>query len=307
MKVKILNGILLVDVLTFLLILIISLIPDHPARVVLGLPFMLFSPGYSLVSAIFPTKQNMNNIESIALSIGMSIAIIPLLGLGLNYTPWGISINTILYSVSGFILLTSAVALTRQAIANEHIKYTIEFNLRLMNENRGIFSNSLTVVLFLSFITTIGILGYTVAVPKIGEKYTEFYVLGYHGEAQDYPSEFSLQNDKVVSVLYGRAGIEVPSSTGKITLGIVNQEQVTVTYSILLNIDEEKIDLIYQGRPVSELGSIILSPGEKWESEVEFAPSSPREKEKVEFLLYKDSSQEPYRDLHFWIDVKQIN
>jgi len=113
-----------------------------------------------------------------------------------------------------------------------------------------------------------------------------------------------MQNGKVVSVLYGKEGTKVSSSTGVVTLGIINQEQATAAYRILLKINENQADFIYRGESVSQLGPVVLLPGEKWESEVEFAPYSLGDKEKVEFLLLKDNSQESYRDLHFWIDVK---
>jgi len=164
--------------------------PAHPIRVALGFLLMLFSPGYILLCALFPSMQKTSNLEKVALSIGMSIAIVSLLGLGLNYTPWGVSINTVLYTVSVFILLTSGLALIRQSVTNKGIRFTMEFKFNLLNENAGKLSNSLTLLVFMSLLITIGMLGYTIAAPKIGEKFSEFYILGYGGEAQNYPSVF---------------------------------------------------------------------------------------------------------------------
>ncbi|NOQ34054.1 MAG: DUF1616 domain-containing protein, partial [Methanosarcinales archaeon] len=63
---------------------------ETPVRVVLGLLLVLFLPGYSLIAALFPGKDDLDGIERIALSFGLSIAVVPLLGLGLNYTQYGI-------------------------------------------------------------------------------------------------------------------------------------------------------------------------------------------------------------------------
>ena len=49
---------------------------------------MLFLPGYALIATLFPRKDDLDGIERIALSFGLSIAITPLLGLALNYTPF---------------------------------------------------------------------------------------------------------------------------------------------------------------------------------------------------------------------------
>jgi len=73
-----------------------------PIRIILGLPLVLFLPGYSLIAALFPGKDDLDAIERIALSFGLSIAITPLLGLALNYTPFGIRLSPVLIVLSVF-------------------------------------------------------------------------------------------------------------------------------------------------------------------------------------------------------------
>ena len=53
---------------------------------------VLFLPGFTLIKTLFPTRE-IDNIERTALSIGMSLALVPLVGLLLNYTPWGIRLT----------------------------------------------------------------------------------------------------------------------------------------------------------------------------------------------------------------------
>jgi len=84
------------------------------ARYVLGSIFVLFLPGYSLIKALFPTKE-LDNIERTALSIGMSLALVPITGLLLNYTPWGI--RTIPVTLS---LLALTIAFATAALIREH-------------------------------------------------------------------------------------------------------------------------------------------------------------------------------------------
>ena len=67
---------------------------NNVVRIILGIPIVLFIPGYLLVSVLFPgkkTEKGLDVVEKIALSLGVSIAIVPLLGIVLNYTPWGIT------------------------------------------------------------------------------------------------------------------------------------------------------------------------------------------------------------------------
>ncbi len=76
-------------VLALLLILMVFVAPDNALRQVLGLIFVLFLPGYAATAALFPENDQIDGIERAALSFGLSIAIVPLIGLALNFTPWG--------------------------------------------------------------------------------------------------------------------------------------------------------------------------------------------------------------------------
>ena len=62
---------------------------ETPVRIIPGLLLVLFLPGYSLIAALFPGRGDPDGIERIALSFGVSIAVVPLIGLALNYTPFG--------------------------------------------------------------------------------------------------------------------------------------------------------------------------------------------------------------------------
>jgi hypothetical protein len=92
------------------------------ARSALGTIFVLFLPGYTFIKALFPTNvpiktssENLDTIERIALSLGMSIALVPIVGLILNYTPWGIRLTPITLS-----LLTLTTVFATAAILREH-------------------------------------------------------------------------------------------------------------------------------------------------------------------------------------------
>ncbi len=79
-------------------------------RVVLALPLMLFIPGYCVIATLFPKEGDIDLMERFVLSFGLSIAIVPLLGLGLNFTPWGIRLEPILAAVILFTLVMVVVA-----------------------------------------------------------------------------------------------------------------------------------------------------------------------------------------------------
>ena len=93
---------LLLIFLTTILAIIFIVTPklnETFVRTILGLFLILFIPGYSLIAALFPKKGDLDGIERAALSFGLSIAVTPLIGLALNYTPWGIRLTPILISL----------------------------------------------------------------------------------------------------------------------------------------------------------------------------------------------------------------
>ena len=95
-------------------------------RVLLGLLLVLFLPGYSLIAALFPRKDDLDGIERIALSFGLSIAVVPLIGLALNYTPLGIRLVPVLLGLSLFTVLLAVVAGVRRVWMPEAERFVVE-------------------------------------------------------------------------------------------------------------------------------------------------------------------------------------
>jgi len=70
-------------------------------RIILGLLLVLFLPAYSLTAALFPGKGGLDGIEQVAVSFGLSIVVVPLLGLALNYTLFRIRLVPVLVMAAG--------------------------------------------------------------------------------------------------------------------------------------------------------------------------------------------------------------
>jgi uncharacterized membrane protein len=90
-------------------------------RHVLGTIFVLWLPGYTFIKALFPTKvpiqtssEDLDKIERIALSIGLSLALVPIVGLLLNYTPWGIRLTPIVLSLFALTIIFATAAIIRE-------------------------------------------------------------------------------------------------------------------------------------------------------------------------------------------------
>jgi uncharacterized membrane protein len=272
------TGLLLVNLLTWLLVIVISFVPSSVVRIIIGVPVVLFFPGYALVLALFPRKEGLNGIERVGLGFGLSIGVVPLIGLVLNYAPWGIRLESMLYSITFFIFVMSIITWLRQRRLPKGERFSIQFTLgRPMLCRGGALDKVLSIVLVLAILGALATLGYVIARPKVGEKFTEFYVLGPGGGAQNYPKELKL------------------GEKGTVIVGVINHEYETVTYRVEVRIG---------GVTSEEAASFTLKSEEESEFSVEFVPQTVGQNQEVEFLLYKNGELDPdIKPLHLWIDV----
>ncbi len=83
------------------------------ARVVLGILLVLFIPGFAMVYALF-NDDEIDEIERIALSVGLSICLVVFDGLLLNYTPAGLSLGQIVISLAAISGVFTAIGFYRR-------------------------------------------------------------------------------------------------------------------------------------------------------------------------------------------------
>ncbi len=332
MKVKVKErpwDLLFVAVLTALLILAIALVPESPFRTVLGLPFILFFPGYVLISFLFPGNASLDHIERIALSFGLSIAITPLIGLLLNYV-WKISLLPILYSQTLFILVLSLLAYLRRTSIPSEEKFSIEFEINPPDwENYDIIDKAL-VIATVGLLIASGALAYNIATtPRTGERFTEFYVLGENGMADDYPTNLAV------------------NESGHVILGAINREHRKMDYTMVVRMAstnlnsskelEDKVDSSEENESVNVkinfdfenmttepmpkdhnislsdsvtyMANFTLDHDEKYKHHLNYSIGEPG-LYMVQFLLFKPDrfsvgDRKGYRELHLWVTVKE--
>jgi hypothetical protein len=115
--------ILIFEVITIILVFTIpeNFYPWFYFRNIFGLIFVLILPGYVFVKAIFPIKilnvrvaSQFEKIERLALSLGMSLALVSIIGLLLYYSPWGVEITPLVFGLLMFTLIFSSIALIRE-------------------------------------------------------------------------------------------------------------------------------------------------------------------------------------------------
>jgi uncharacterized membrane protein len=248
-------------------------------HVLLGFGYLLLAPGYALVAALFPRKFTPTGVERLVLSLGLSVVTVPLMGLLLNYTLGDIRLDSVLISTSVFVLLNCAFASYRRRRLPFHERFIVQFRFHRPNWHTiRPLDGLLSVALVVSMMTACGTLVYTLVQPRVGETFTEFYVLGPGGTATGYPA------------------VVTPYEPITLIFGVVNHEHVDAHYRI------EKRD----DTSIEQIVSLQLVHEERWEQPYTFGltePTEPGENRRVSFLLYRDG--QPYRSLHLWVAVKE--
>jgi len=133
----------------------------------------------------------------------------------------------------------------------------------------------LTVILLITIIVSICLIVYVIVIPKQGEKFTEFYMLGISEMADEYPTQLTVGED------------------GTLIIGVVNHEYADVSY---------RLDVKLEGAVIySE--QIDLAHDETWEEPFTFKATVKGDNQKLEPLLYREGADEVYRSLHLWVNV----
>lgn len=101
-------------------------------RVFLGLVFVIVVPGYSLVRVLisnrlvkFGKTTSTNQLTVFSLAVVLSIAVVSMVGLVLDYTPWGINLGTLVFSLSAFtgFFATIAIILENKNLNEPYLIY----------------------------------------------------------------------------------------------------------------------------------------------------------------------------------------
>jgi uncharacterized membrane protein len=273
--------ILIVTLLTvFCLISVVaSELNSSYIKIIVEYLMLLFLPGYSLLTVLFPRKNDFKIKKRLVLSFMVSILITLLIGVILNYIPFEAGITQVLISVSIFTLIMQPISFfrRRQVFVSFSLDLAEIFNrfkssFKAKSQRDKIISIVLIVFIFVAVFTTV----YIILSPKEGEKFTEFYLLGPDGKAYNYPTNLTV------------------NQIGTVYQGIVNHEASDTNYEVIVR---------FNGAVLKNY-NISLENDEKMEIPLTFRASNRGQNQKLEFFLYKlPDNKNVYRYLFLQIDV----
>ncbi|NQT71782.1 MAG: DUF1616 domain-containing protein [Chloroflexi bacterium] len=152
--------------------------------------------------------------------------------------------------------------------------------MKLLGQDRP--GHILTIILIAAIMAGLTALGYTLATTYESEKFSEFYILGQDGLAENYPAKLTV------------------GERASVIAGISNFEGKELSY---------RLEIVMGNKNIAEVGPILLADDETWEDSVFWIPEVAGDNQKVEFFLYKgnDAVQPTLEPLHLWVDVNETS
>lgn len=307
--------IVVITVLTFLSVSIPG-VRETGVRTILGLLFVVVCPGYAVAAALFPESSDgtvdpdndvsayfstqVTSLERAAISLGLSLSIVPLIGFGLTFTPRGIRLFPILSALAVVTVLAVAVAVRRRAgiPSNRRFQPSIGGWIGKLGGQDSRLERHLNVLLIFSILLAASTIVFSIAFPGHEEDFTEFYILSENENgslvAQGFPSSLD------------------STSENSIHIGINNKEGEQVDYIVITELQQttagQDSTEVVSTRRVGRMNTTINS-NESWVREFEVKPIMTGENVRLVFLLYREEVpadpdiENAYRAVHIWINT----
>ncbi|MFA5102561.1 MAG: DUF1616 domain-containing protein, partial [Candidatus Thermoplasmatota archaeon] len=115
-------------------------------------------------------------------------------------------------------------------------RFTLPQKLTLPKQEQPV-DRALTIILLIAILIVIAALVYVIAMPKTGETFTEFYLLGPSGKAEEYPRNLTL--NETAAVIIGVANHESRLINYTIEIWLINQTTTNnqTTYHQMWHLD----------------------------------------------------------------------
>jgi len=294
----------------------------RPVRTVVALPMVFFAPGYMLAATIYPERytgsyddddallfggraerRGLHPLERIALSIGLSVATIPLLAVVVWAAFGEFTRALVLTGLVGVVGLLLPVALARRYGLAPDQRLVTRPRTQIRRFGRWLTGSSTAetatnVLLVASIVLAAGAFTYGIAAPADGESYSTAMLLTDRADgpaADGYPTNFTVGE---------------PES---LTLQVTNSENAETSYTVVETVERvttrnSRVDVVDR----SELGRerVTLQEGATARLERDVAPDLTGESLQLSYYVYKGTAPEwpsrstAYRDLHLWITVE---
>jgi uncharacterized membrane protein len=302
-----------------------SLPGGSPVRVFAALITLLLLPGYALTTVVFPASASrgakrgqtgtfdgrkdsaadssaaaISDVERAALSFGLSLGSLPLLGFVADVTFGSYGLGPILTVLTSFLVIASTIGVYRRLRVPENERYVLPIghwaDLASATIRKGdAFERVLNVSLAIVVVTSMAIVGVALVAPQDGEGYTEAGVLAAQpdGEwaAKNYPTGVE-------------SGEQVP-----LMVTVSNEEGQPIEYTVVVLLQRVDDDgTVVEYRELNRFRNRV-APGETWRNPHQVVPRVSGDQLRITYFVYRGtppatlSRANAYRHVGFRINV----
>lgn len=281
-----------------------------PVRILLGIPFLLFLPGYALVAVLYPDSSDdeyqsfddekttrrgpllssggLEPIERFVLSVVASVAIVPAVTLVSSATPWGITVRPIVAGVALATIVFSLLAIVQRYRCPPERRFALSLSgsFLLFSADRSAYGRSapspvLYNAIFLgALVVLLATAGFAVANPPEHDGYTEFYL-----ETEEVNGEMEVMYDDSLSA----------GESQSVTAYIANEEHEERSYTTVVALQQvsyEDDSVTVHEQDVLASESATVTNGETREQTLEFEPTRTGDDLRLVLYLYEGEPPE---------------
>lgn len=292
---------------------------DTPLRPVVSLAFILFAPGYTYLSVLFPKREvpsetsddasapkhpggGFGSLERVVFSFGVSVAITILLGIALGFWVPGVTRTNLYAGLAALTTIGLPLAVDRRLRLPDDVRMrsphrTVSTRVRSRLAGQGTAANAVTVLLAVALVAAVASVGVGGGSSQGGEL-TELYLLS--------------ENESGEYVPRGYPETVTRGENESFALGITNQEEERVAYTVVVLLQEfEEGDGTGSLTAETRLRtfSATLNDGETERVPHSLGPTVDDGSYRLTYLLYPGeppadpSIDNAYREVHLWIRV----
>lgn len=294
-------------------------------RVVASVVTLCVLPGYVTVALLFPhvgearalqgegrarrgeeSETRISLRERAALSVGLSVALVPLVALVASAAGWlseGFTTRGTFALIGGFVAVVGLLAAYRRLRLPVAERFFVPFGSWASELSDGVHTGSrgeraLTIALVCSVLLAVGAFGFAATNPVQGETYTDFHLL-----TTDEDGEY---------VSSGYPDSLTRGESTELSYGIRSYEAASTDYTVVATV--ERVDRTNGDVSPTETAELFresetVEPGEHEIVDHEIEPPLVGDDLRISYYLYRGdapatpSEETAYRHLRVWVDV----
>ncbi|AEH37658.1 DUF1616 domain-containing protein [Halopiger xanaduensis] len=306
----------LVSLIAALVALVVTGVPaGNAGRLLVAFPLVLFLPGYALVSVLFPAAardgrddaetaierrpRGIDTVERLGLSFALSIAIVPVVGIVLPLTEWGLATESAAAVLAGLTVVLAQLGVIRRLRTPARDRFTVSLTAALtgLRRDEGTVATASSVLLVVAIAVAGGALLAGFLFPASTGGFSE---LALYTEDED--------GDLVAGELPDEVA---PGESVPVSFAIENHEGEETSYTVVV---QEQV--LEDGEVVerTELGQIdgTVSADTTGVAEREITPAAgDGETVRISLLLYpgeppaEPTNENAEADTYFWVTVTE--